>query len=503
MKDWWEVDADIIRQHLLGVPGWRFDRGKYRINRNHLPLISEALRPKIHTESSVFLHAEYVLRPYQQTGRNFMVHRRGTLLGDQQRLGKTVQIVSAHDPADGKLIVVGPLISRGVWLSWFRKRWPDARIVYLTGREADMEKIANADCIFLHYDILPAWQFANKRIGTLVFDEAHRLSNPQTKIAAAAGLLAAQAERVVCATGTPLWNEPRGLFTILSLCNPGAWGNFYSYAKRYCNGQAGSFGFEAKGTSNEEEFQARLKEVMLRRTWEEVLGQLPDINRSVITVPLSAKDRIAIDKQLEADRDGKINPRTLIGDMARLRRIFGEYKLTVAVDTAINVLRQRKPVVLWTWHKDIAEKLDARLSDNFYAAHVITGETPEKERNRILEFWRGSNQALIISMGVGQTAIDLSHAKDAIFVELDYTPTVVSQAEYRTYAMGQPMNITYLTTDHAVEMSIVRALMRKCALATKLGIPAAESAIDLLGECLNTIDVDVDSISFLADLLEF
>jgi len=496
------------------------------VHRSHLPLLA-----KLHPEVELFLSQQgsrmglesdrnsdrdafdtttepngWKLRDYQHTGREFIRARRGILLADQMRLGKTSQIVSSHDPNDGPLIVVAPLATREVWLGWFRRRWPDVRPTVLQGKYVayvdpkkapkrkrernydllegeffDESALKNAQLVFMNYDILAGWKnFGNRRVGTLVFDEIHLLSNKSSRRSKAAMFLAAQAERVIGATGTPLWNKPAGLFTTLSCLSPGAWGKYFEYASRYANGRMGPHGFVADGASNEEEFRVRMQEIMLRRTWQSVLGEVPVIERTVEVVQITERQSFKVEKEAERVRDHAVRS-TAIGAMARFRRLLAQLKLDGAIDVAKRVLDGGERVIVWTWHRDIAIKIEEALAKQGFPGFVVTGSTNPDIRGEIFDRWRAHPAApLCITLSVGQVGIDLSAARQEIFAELDYTPSIVAQAEMRPFNGKQPIAATYVIIDHEIERKILEALQTKCDFALRLGIPAAESAIEVI-----------------------
>src|SRR5262249_3687413 len=127
------------------------------------------------------------IRTTQHQACDYLEPRRGILLADQQRLGKTLTAILAHDPARGPLVVVGPLPSRGVLLGWLRRVYPETPIAALTGRKIDGSELKKP-IIFVHYDVVHKWQ-ALMKIGTLVLDEAHALTNKDARRSKACGVL--------------------------------------------------------------------------------------------------------------------------------------------------------------------------------------------------------------------------------------------------------------------------------------------------------------------------
>jgi len=475
------------------------------------------------------------LRGYQHDGRDFIRDRRGTLLADQMRLGKTAQLVASHELDDGPLIVVAPLATREVWLGWFRRRWPDIRPLVLQGKTVayinpktkkpstrrkdrgydllegdyfDETMLKNAQLVFMNYDILAGWKnFGNRRIGTLIFDEIHLLSNKASHRSKAALFMSTVADRVIGATGTPVWNKPAGLYTTLASITPGAWGKYYEYAARYAGGRMGAHGFVADGTSHEEEFRLRMQEVMIRRTWQSVIGQVPPITRTVEVVEITERQAFAVEKEAERVRD-HAHKSTVIGATARFRRLLAQLKLEGSIDAAKRVLDGGERVIVWTWHRDIALRIEEALAKQGYPGFVVSGATHQDIRETIYNRWRAHPcSPLCITLSVGQVGIDLSAARQEVFAELDYTPAIVAQAEMRPFNGQQPVAATYVIIDHDIERKILEALQTKCELAFRLGVPAAESAIDVIasgftgigGGDLTPDDLDALASAVLAD----
>ncbi len=523
------------------------------VHRSHLPLLAKQhpevenfLRPAgsllgldsdRNRDRAVFDDATeahgWKLRSYQHDGREFIRSRRGTLLADQMRLGKTAQLVSSHELDDGPLIVVAPLATREVWLGWFRRRWPDVRptvlqgkrVAYLDPKKApkrkkdrgydllegeffDEEMLKNAQLVFMNYDILAGWKnFGNRRIGTLIFDEIHLLSNKSSHRSKAAVFMSTVASRVVGATGTPVWNKPAGLYTTLASITPGAWGKYFEYATRYAAGRMGAHGFVADGASHEEEFRARMTEVMIRRTWQGVIGQVPPITRTVEVVEISERQAFAVEKEAERVRD-HAHKSTVIGATARFRRLLANLKVEGAIDAAKRVLDGGERVIVWTWHRDVAMKIEETLAKQGYPGFVVSGSTDMDIRETIYNRWRAHPcSPLCITLSVGQVGIDLSAARQEVFAELDYTPAIVAQAEMRPFNGQQPVAATYVIIDHDIERKILESLQTKCELAFRLGVPAAESAIDVIasgftgigGGDLTPEDLDALASAVLAD----
>ena len=134
---------------------------------------------------------------------------------------------------------------------------------------------------------------------------------------------------------------------------------------------------------------------------------------------------------------------------------------------------------------------------------MIHGEVGPYERERRIAEWQASEapQALIATLAVAQVGIDLSHARFAIFAEIDYTPAILGQAEMRTYDPKRPMDVIFVVAAHLVDQRIVRSLIAKLGAATPLGVGAACEAIDALREAVNGPEEIGDVDRLLEDMI--
>jgi hypothetical protein len=239
---------------------------------------------------------------------------------------------------------------------------------------------------------------------------------------------------------------------------------------------------------------------MIRREWRDVRPELPETDRSVALVELSDGDRLVVDHAAAARRVPGAR-HIDIADLGRYRQAVGTFKVPTAIETAQSFLDAGEPVVVWSWHKHIARAIQKGLP----GAYLVTGETPADARSAAFAAWRDDPEprALVITIAVGQVGIDLSHARHAVFAELDFTPFVIAQSEMRTFSPLRPMTVTYIVADHDIDRRLAAALAVKCAHGVSLGVPAADAAVDCVQQAFG-LDVgdpgDLDRLrqAFLA-----
>jgi len=408
----------------------------------------------------------------------------------------TLTAIMCHDPARGPFVVVAPLSTRGVWLGWLKRVFPEHadNIGVLRGRKFDPE-LVKKPIVFAHYDIIAQWMNATK-IGTLVFDEAHVLTNRTAKRSLAAIYLRTQAERVIALTGTPIWDLPSDLWNIVGLVAPGGWGSYHDFCQRYGAPENTAYGVVYTGLSHGAELKERMTEIMLRRRWADVSEDVPAITRSVVVSEVDDAARRRLDilsAKIQSERTNTA------GNLAAYRRQITSTKLSTVKHEITKVISRNEPVVVWTWHKDYADAIAKEFPER---AHVIHGDVAPEEREKRIEAWRASSaNVLIATMAVAQVGVDFSHARIAIFAEIDYTPAIIGQAEMRTFAPTRGMDVIFIVANHLVDQRIVRALVRKLSAADPLGVGAAVDAIDALRDAVIGPNEEGDLDRLLEDLL--
>jgi hypothetical protein len=472
------------------MQGWGLE-----IHRTHLPLLrgkpgvdEELLRlsgykssalDRVRREEDLGIK----LRPHQHVAIDFISRRRGVLLGDQMRLRKTTTSLACHDPKRGRLVVIAPLSVRDVWLRWMRTIWPDIEPRCVTGKTY-ITGMFEHPIVFCHYEIAAAHQSAACKIGTLILDEAHLLSNPRAQRTKAVLYWASKAEQVIPLTGTPLWNQPPGLWSLLSAVNPGAWGSHFQFSQRYGNPQMTEHGTRYFGATHADELQARLSETMIARSWPDVRGDLPPSEWRIDVVPLPDEGRDRIDIAAANMRDSMGDPDAGIRTHNHYKQAVGRYKVNRSAELVLHVLDElREPVVVWVWHKRVAAAIAERLQLFNHTAKIVTGDDDEADRVLAMGEWRVSERplAIILTMAVGQVGIDLSHARHCIFAELEFTPATMAQAAFRTFSEDRPMIGTFVVVDHEADRKMAAALLQKMETGDEIGVAAAEGPLDIVG----------------------
>ncbi|MDP2365298.1 MAG: SNF2-related protein, partial [Ignavibacteria bacterium] len=245
---------------------------------------------------------------FQKQGVAFMELKKGrVLLADSMGLGKTMQTLAwlqLHKKDALPAVVICPCSLK---LNWQKEIsiWTNLSSVVWSGRNGKSTENTKAVVHIINYDILAKVTKDEEtgrknvdvrsdilalKVKTVIIDEAHFAKDSRSQRAKAVLALCKTAKHVIALTGTPIVNRPVEIYNSLKAVAPQLFPSFIKFAFRYCAPHNNGFGWNFKGASNTKELHELLTStVMLRRTKEDVLKELPPKVRSI--VPLEINNR--------------------------------------------------------------------------------------------------------------------------------------------------------------------------------------------------------------------
>ena len=405
--------------------------------------------------------------PYQRAGIAYALARQGTLIADEMGLGKTVQAIGVINasPDVARVLIVCPASLKLNWRNELR-RW-------LT-RPLSIGDIAKpADITIVNYDILKKLP-ADYSCDLLILDEAHYCKNPKAARTKLTQALARRAKRIIALTGTPILNKPVELFPLLQMVAPREWdagGNgFFRFAIRYCNAHKEQVSrtksvWTFDGSSNLTELQEKLRTTcMVRRLKTDVLKDLPPKRRQVVTIGNGCRDEeeygpLGEDYETAYAAMKKIP----FENLSRTRHAQALRKVEAAIEHISNAIEASGKVVVFAHHKDVVAQLADRLSS--FGAVTLTGDTPNEARQSAVERFQGDEtcRVFIGSIAAAGVGLTLTRASHVIFVELDWVPANLTQAEDRCHRIGQTESVLvqHLVLDGSLDAKMARLITEK------------------------------------------
>ncbi len=411
------------------------------------------------------------LRPFQVAGVRYLLEHRRAFLADEQGLGKTVQALATLEVDDAfPAVVVCPASMK---LTWEREAgiWlPHRSTQVLEGRSG---AIARRDITIVNYDIVDAHSGSLGRLGlkALVLDECHYVKNPRAKRTRAVRRLAEALPKDglrLGLSGTPVLNHPDELISQLRVL--GRLNEFGSGAR---------FHRLFEGNQREARLHWHLRRrCFVRRLKRDVLPQLPEKERVLVPVELTNRDeyRRAEEDVIAWLREQPLDLRELeakiaatlraerLAQLGTLRRLAAHGKLAAALSWIADFRQSEEALVVFAHHVDILEALVARHPE---ALHLLGRDSARAREDTVAAFQDPEGPGLLIaSTGVAAQGITLTRASHVAFLELEWTPAMMDQAEDRLHRIGQRDAVTawYLLAAHTIDEDTSRVLERKRGL---------------------------------------
>ena len=443
------------------------------------------------------------LLPFQKEGVGFIELKKGrALIADEMGLGKTVQALAwIHLHPENRPVVI--IVPASVKLNWYKeiKEWlPEQDVSVLFGKTPD-PTLLSKNINIINYDIVSAWsKYLNPF--TLILDESHYIKSKKAKRTKSVMNLAKDTPFVLALTGTPIVNRPMEFFNTINLIAPNMF-SYWQFANRYCDAKHTRFGWNTDGARNKKELHRILTEtIMIRRKKKEVLPELPDKRRVVVSMEgdnmieykraesdfitwLKVKDRKAADRATNAESLVKIE---------YLKQLSLEGKINNCVAWIKDFLESGEKLVVFCTHK----KTMQRLREEFPKNHVhIDGSVNTQERQNVVDKFQTDPRIKLFfgnikAAGIG---ITLTTASNTCFVELGWTPGEHDQAEDRVHRIGQESDSVtawYLINEKTIDNLIMTMLDKKRKVVDQVLDGKTTKENYLLTELLNNLKKTIE-----------
>lgn len=427
------------------------------------------------------------------------------LLGDEQGLGKTKQVI---DIAVAKklernykhcLIICGVNGLKWNWQAEIAVHSDESSHILGTrikgsgkrsigsnkDKLADLENLPESYFLITNVESLRDESILKKlkdltksgEIEMVAIDEIHKCKNPTSQQGKA--ILQILPETRIAMTGTPLMNSPLDLYVVLKWLGFEKH-SFYQFKNHYCV-MGGYGGYEVMGYKNLAELQTSLDGLMLRRLKKDALDlpekiyttEFVEMNSKQIKVYNEVKEEIkeAIDKIM-------ISPNPL-AQLIRLRQATGytgilssQIQESAKLDRLEEIIEElaangEKAIIFSNW-TDMTGPTFERLK-RFNPA-VITGETKDREAQKEKFMTDPRCQVIIGTIGALGTGLTLTAATTVIFLDSPWNRANKEQAEDRAHRIGtvSAVNIITLVCKDTIDERIEELIYKKGMMADAL-----------------------------------
>lgn len=416
------------------------------------------------------------------------------ILADEVGLGKTIEagLILKEYLLRGLVKKVLILVPSSLVLQWTRELNQKFNIPAMAQKKAWMwEK----------YDILVASMdtakrnphaeiIAHQQYDMLIIDEAHKLKNRRTKNWQFVNGL--QKKYCLLLTATPVQNEIKELYNLVTLLKPGQLGQQTTFQNEYVAGK--------RKLKNEQRLRAEVEQVLIRNRRKDSNLQLTKRIVQTIPIQLSSAERMLYDgvseyvrKQVQQSQDmksmltlillqkevcssrdavfhtlfklfqreGKVSP-----EIEQLISLLRNVKTSTKVEVAAELIRQiPEKVVLFTEYRATQEMIMRALTAVGISAVPYSGKMNRNKKDWMMDLFRQRAQVLVATEAGGE-GINLQFCHHMINFDMPWNPMRVEQRIGRVHRLGQQqdVHIYNLATVDTIEEHIIWLLQEKIQL---------------------------------------
>ncbi|KAH9884642.1 SNF2 family DNA-dependent ATPase [Cubamyces lactineus] len=468
-------------------------------------------QPFVFEESPSFING--TMRPYQLQGLNWMVslHHNGLngILADEMGLGKTLQTISFlaylrhYRDIRGPHLIVVPKSTLQNWSREFEKWTPDVNTVLLTGsKEERAEIIASRlipqdfDVLITTYEICLIEQSALKKFSFeyIVIDEAHRIKNVDSILSKIVRSFMSRGRLLI--TGTPLQNNMKELFALLSFICPEIFSDYEDLESFLHKDDAQSDGDEEKSKKVVEALHKILRPFLLRRVKSDVEKNLLPKKEINIYVGLTEMQRKWYRSVLEKDIDavngltGKKEGKTrLMNIVMQLRKVTchpylfdgaepgppyttdehlieNSGKMVILDKLLKNMKAKGSRVLIFSQMSRMLDILEDYCLFRGYKYCRIDGGTAHDDRIVAIDEYNKPDSdkfIFLLTTRAGGLGINLTTADIVVLYDSDWNPQADLQAMDRAHRIGQTKQVyvfRFITEGSVEERMLERAAQK-------------------------------------------
>jgi superfamily II DNA or RNA helicase len=433
------------------------------------------------------------LYAYQCEGALFAAKAARCLIADDMGLGKTIQAMAAAEilarHADVRcVLVICPTSLKHQWRDEIVK-FTDRSATVVEGPKPVRGRLYAADSFYtiVNYDVIhrDLEAIAAERFDLIILDEAQRIKNWKTRAAKTIKQLDSGYAFVL--TGTPLENRLEELHSIVEFVDRNRLGPMFRFLDKHQ--QADETG-RVVGYRNLNDISQTLEPILVRRTKESVLKELPERLEKRFFVPMTAqqmdihnenRDIVAriVHKWRRHGYLSAIDQRRLTCALQNMRMSCNStylldkqtdhgYKADELASLLDEVLEDpdAKVVIFSQWlrmHELIVRRLERRKLQ-----HVLFhGGAPSTKRKGLIKRFREDPSCrLFLSTDAGGVGLNLQHASVVANMDMPWNPAVLEQRIGRVHRLGQrrPVRVVHFIAQGTIEESMLELLSFKSSM---------------------------------------
>jgi SNF2 family DNA or RNA helicase len=389
-----------------------------------------------------------------------------------------------------RMIVVGPLSSFFAWKDEFEKIFQTKKQLRFLNLNDNFPsknskknllkyKFKEYNLILINYDSLNGYVeelsdlIDNRTL--LVFDEAHKIKNPEGIRAGAALLISKNSKYTITLTGTPIPNSYTDIYNLLNILFPNEYDTFFGYSiKKLQNATKDEF--------LQDEINKRLFPFFCRITKKDL--EIPPPNKdNLIKVSMNTDERrlfkLIYDKYQHNIFSLYIrlsqatnNPKLILQNISKFddinsfededsnqdenssnvfeketfsqkeKKFIESFNMTQKFDKGIELItklvKEGKKVIVWGVFVKTIEEIGFRLNKLKIKTVVITGKTQVSDRDSLISQFKDSKYQVLVTNPhtLGESVSLHKYCHDAIYFEYTFNLVHMLQSRDRIHRLG-------------------------------------------------------------------
>ncbi len=484
-------------------------------------LRAEKIRARISASNGQLPGVKARLYPYQVEGMAFLAGTGRALLADDMGLGKTLQAIAAaawlreHEGVR-KILIICPASLKQQWAREIERFTDlDTQVIQGPAPERGAQYRRETNFFIVNYELVLrdlAMINDSLRPDLIIMDEAQRIKNWRTKIAAAVKRIPSRYAFVL--SGTPLENRLEDLYSLMQVVDPRVLGPLWRYLVDFhVTDERG----KVLGYRNLSLLRRRLASVMLRRDRRLVRDQLPDRIVQRLDVAMTPKQLDLHDAAMSAAgslasiaRRRPLTPseqKRLLSSLQQARMACnaaglvdketqGSPKLDELVDILDELCLQSglKAVVFSQWER-MTQMVEARLRRMGLGCVRLHGGVPTAQRGELMDRFREDDSVQVfISTDAGGVGLNLQSGAVLINLDVPWNPAVLEQRNARIHRLGQTRTVQVVTmvASDSYEEHVFSLVRNKQHLFDNvIGEDATEDVVGVSRKLLETLIDDL------------
>lgn len=458
-------------------------------------MISNDWKPEIRDCKHIWIKnqcqvcGEYRLFNFQTEGARAaeiaLAMQKGFGFFDDMGLGKTVEALALlrfHAKQYTPTLII---TKSAIKFQWFKQlvRWlgPDFLAQIITTSKDFV--YPNLKVYIIPYDLLrrfPREKIEKLGIKLVILDECQQIKNPDSsRTQEVRRIVNNNGCKVVPLSGTPWKNRGSEFFPVLNMMDPI---KFYSH-QRFLENWVEYFwqGNKKKmgGIRNPVKFREFTSALLIRREYNEVMDEFPNINRMKLNVQLDDLEQSTYDDSVsdfvawynqtveEKGSEEALSGIEILAKMSKMRHIVGLAKIPATLGFIQEFIEDtEKKIVIFVHHKDVGELMVAALrntdktsnpdwwelaqnlqNEGIQVFQYTSAHTGRPEGNQIQENFNKSKRCVMVAstLACGE-GIDLQTCADAVLHERQWNPQNEDQAAPgRFRRIGQLSSVINIT----------------------------------------------------------